>query len=67
MFDGWALRATVTMNDERAQLVLQIERCRRLAGEIVDDEVRQALNQLADEYEARLKPQGAGFMLQRRA
>ena len=54
------------MNDERAQLVLQIERCRRLAGEISDYEARQALNELADEYEARLKPRGAGFMLQRR-
>ena len=66
MFGGWALRPTVIMNDERAQLVLQIERCRRLAGEITDDEARQALNQLADEYEARLRPRGAGFMLQRR-
>lgn len=54
------------MNDDRNQLVLQIERCRRLASETTDDEVRTSLNRLADEYTARLKSRGAGFMLQRR-
>jgi hypothetical protein len=67
LFGGWALRATVTMNDEHLHLLFQIERCRRLANEITDEAVRKSLCELADEYEAQLKPRGAGFMLQRRA
>lgn len=55
------------MNDQTDQLVLQIERCRRLAGVTTDDELRLSLERLAGEYEARLpKRRGAGFMLQSR-
>jgi hypothetical protein len=50
----------------------QIERCRRLASMLSDDQMRQSLEELADQYEARLKHNGkrtsrrAGFMLQRK-
>jgi hypothetical protein len=40
------------MDEERIQL--KIERCRRIASWMTDDEVRQSLNQLAEEYEAQL-------------
>ena len=49
----------------------QIERCRRLASMLTDEQMRRSLEELADQYEARLKhngrrkAQGAGFMLQR--
>jgi hypothetical protein len=42
----------------------QVERCRRLASMMVDDEARHALEQLAKEYESRL-PKRRAFMLQR--
>ena len=50
---------------EQDQIERQIERCRRLASMMVDDDARHALEQLADEYEARLPKKRNGFMLQR--
>jgi hypothetical protein len=50
----------------------QIERCRRLASMLTDEQMRRSLEELADQYEARLKHKGnrngkgAGFMLQRK-
>jgi hypothetical protein len=49
----------------------QIERCRRLASMLTDDQLRKSLEELADQYEARLKlkgrkPKSGAFMLQRR-
>ena len=52
------------MNDDQLQLEYQIERCRRLARLMPDDDVRQSLERLADEYEARLPRRRRGsFML----
>jgi hypothetical protein len=45
------------------QLERQIERCRRLASVMTDDEVRTSLERLAAEYEARLEHRPASFML----
>jgi hypothetical protein len=50
----------------------QIERCRRLASMLTDEQMRRSLEDLAVQYEARLKhnckrrSDGAGFMLQRK-
>lgn len=53
------------MIEETQRLREQIERCRRLASALTDPDLRESLQQLADEYEARLKRRtGAGFMLQ---
>jgi hypothetical protein len=52
------------MDEETLNLRRQIERCRRLASIMTDDEVRHSLEQLAEEYEAQLPQRGAGFMLQ---
>jgi hypothetical protein len=43
----------------------QIERCRRLARMLTDEEMRRALEELAEEYEARLPEQrrASGFIL----
>ena len=41
------------MEDERSELTEKIERCRRLAKFLTDEEMRQALEALADDYEAR--------------
>jgi hypothetical protein len=54
------------MNDDIPTLRRQIERCRRIASIMTDDEVRHSLEQLAEEYEAQLPKRGAGFMLQHR-
>ena len=51
------------MDDERTELIEKIERCRRLAKFLTDEEMRDALEQLAEDYEARLKRRGEGFML----
>ena len=55
----------MTMEDEQIDLEDQIERCRRLASLLTDDEMRSALQELADDYEAELKRRrrGGGFML----
>jgi hypothetical protein len=44
------------------QIERRIERCRRLAGMMVDDDARHALEQLAEEYEAKLQRRGTSFM-----
>lgn len=62
MTDGRALCATVTMED--VDLQDQIERCRRIASMMTDEEIRQSLQELAAEYESRLPKRGQGFMLQ---
>jgi hypothetical protein len=50
------------MRDE--QIEEQIERCRRLRKFLTDGEMRDALRELAEDYEARLKQQESeGFML----
>ncbi len=55
---------------EDIDLEEQIERCRRIAKFLTDDEMRQALEELADDYEARLNrrraEKGGGFMLRHR-
>jgi hypothetical protein len=45
------------------QIARQIERCRRLASAVVDDDARHALEQLAEEYEAKLPRRRGSFML----
>ena len=45
------------------QIVRQIERCRRLAAMMVDDDTRHALEKLAEEYEAKLPRRRDSFML----
>ena len=55
------------MDDKSINLWRQIERCRRIAGMMTDDEIRDSLEKLALEYESRiLERRGAGFMLQPR-
>lgn len=52
------------MEDERIDLIEQIERCRRLARLLTDEQMRDALQDLAADYEAQLKREGdQGFML----
>jgi hypothetical protein len=53
------------MVDEIAKLEEQIARCRRLASGLTDPDLRESLQRLAEEYEARLERRhGEGFMLQ---
>lgn len=47
------------------QIERQIERCRRLASMMVDDDARHALEELAEEYEAKLPRRHDSFMLGR--
>ena len=47
---------------DQDQIERQIERCRRLASWMTDDEVRQALERLAGEYEAKLPRRRSSFM-----
>ncbi len=54
------------MEDERIELIEQIERCRRLARFLSDDQMRSALEDLAEDYESRLKRHGAEPFLLRR-
>lgn len=52
------------MEHERIDLIEQIERCRRLARSLTDEQMRHALQELAQDYEAKLKRRnGEGFML----
>jgi predicted metal-dependent hydrolase len=44
-----------------------IERCRRLAHQTLDEEARNSLEQLAEEYEAELDERPDSFMLGRAA
>jgi hypothetical protein len=55
------------MEDERIDLMEQIERCRRLASSLSDEQMRAALENLAEDYEAELRRRGPEpFMLRRR-
>jgi hypothetical protein len=55
------------MELERIDLMEQIERCRRLARNLGDEQLRHSLEELADDYEAQLKERSpAGFMLRDR-
>ena len=45
------------------QIERQIERCRRLASMMVDEDARHALESLAEEYEAKLPRRHRSFML----
>jgi hypothetical protein len=56
------------MDEDILKLERQIERCRRIASWMTDDEVRHSLEELAEKYEAELrrKGKGEGFMLQRK-
>ena len=50
--------------EEKIELIEQIERCHRLARWLTDDEMRTALEDLAADYEAKLKgDRDEGFML----
>jgi hypothetical protein len=48
---------------DETKLLQQIERCRRLATWLTDEEVKQALRRLANEYEAQLPSRSDSFML----
>lgn len=53
--------------DDKVDLIEQIERCHRLARWLTDDEMRTALEELAADYEAKLRRRGdEGFMLRNR-
>ena len=59
---------TVTpMENELIDTEEQLERCRRLASLLTDEQMRKSLEQLARDYEAKLKRErrsgGEGFML----
>jgi hypothetical protein len=43
------------MDEETARIQRKIERCRHLANLMVDDDARRAMEELAAEYEARLR------------
>jgi len=53
------------MEHEPIDLIDQIERCRRLARSLTDEQMRHALEDLAEDYEAQLKQRRGGgtFML----
>jgi hypothetical protein len=55
------------MENECIDLIEQIERCRRLARFLTDEQMRDALQDLAEDYEAELKRRGGGglFMLRK--
>lgn len=59
--------ATVPMELDELQLKEQIARCRRLARALTDVEMREALEELAAEYEAKLKRRSGTFMLRRKS
>jgi hypothetical protein len=66
---GWPDEQGVLSSDgdpmeDTVKLERQIERCRRIASWMTDDEVRRSLEELADKYEAQLHRKGEGFMLQ---
>ena len=56
------------MDEETFIIAEQAERCRRIARDMLDDDMRRSLEALAREYEARLRAGaendgGEGFML----
>ena len=48
---------------EQAELEQQIERCRRLASQTTDNDLRHSLERLAQEYETKLHRETDSFML----
>jgi len=52
--------------DDIVKLKRQIERCRRIASWMTDQEVRHSLEDLAGKYEAELRRKREGFMFQRK-
>lgn len=67
MTDPRTLTQDLKESEDLAELEEQAARCRRLAGALTDPDLRESLQKLADEYEARLRlRKGAGFMLQHR-
>ena len=55
--------ATGPMNHDHIER--QIERCRRLASMMVDDDARHALEALATEYESKLPQRRGSFLINR--
>ena len=56
------------MENGQIDLVEQIERCRRLASLLTDEQMRDALQDLAQDYEAELKRKAnEGFMFRNSA
>jgi hypothetical protein len=53
------------MDEKSLNLWRQIERCRRIAAYMTDDEIRHSLEGLAEEYEAELPQRPDSFMLGR--
>ena len=52
------------MMDDYSKAAVQAERCRRIASQMTDDEIRLSLEELAREYEESLRAdRGEGFML----
>lgn len=55
------------MDEETLVIAQQAERCRRLARQMMDDDMRRSLEELACEYESALRGDngggGEGFML----
>lgn len=51
------------MDGENQEIRTRIERCRRIAQYMTDDDVRHSLEDLAEEYEAQLPGHGESFML----
>jgi hypothetical protein len=54
------------MEDERIELIEQIERCRRLARFLSDEQMRNALENLAEDYESQLSRRSPEPFLLRR-
>ena len=50
------------MDGENQDIRARIERCRRIAQYMTDDDVRHSLEDLAEEYESQLPPRGDSFM-----
>ena len=51
------------MDGENQEIRTRIERCRRIAQYMTDDDVRHSLEDLAEEYESQLPGHDEGFML----
>jgi hypothetical protein len=51
------------MDDEDSINLMQAARCRRIASQMTDHDIRHALEDLAREYEARVRTGTGGFML----
>lgn len=51
------------MDGQNQDIVARIQRCRRIAQYMTDDEVRHSLEDLAEEYEAQLPGHDDNFMI----